>query len=177
MHNLHRFFMRCIFVVALSLSPASHAQSPIHNYMTNENIVGEGRFRHYIWDVYDARLYAPGGEWVANNPFALELTYLMSLKGKAIADQSIKEMRKQGFTDEIKLATWHNQMRSIFPDVSTGEVITGIFTEDGTSVFYFGLKEIGRIQDPEFSKVFFDIWLGSKTSEPELRKKLLGLEL
>ena len=42
------------------------------------------------------------------------------------------------------------------------------------AVFYKDNTEIGRIKDPAFSVAFFNIWLGDKTSAPELRRKLLG---
>jgi hypothetical protein len=36
-------------------------------------------------------------------------------------------------------------------------------------------KPIGNIDDAEFARAFFAIWLDPKTSEPSLRKQLLGL--
>ena len=107
-------------------------------------------------------------------PFALKLSYLREIEGKKIADRSIEEMRDQGIQDEVKLATWHSQMRNIFPDVDAGINLTGISTDKGEAVFYKDNLEIGRISDPQFSKAFFDIWLNEQTSAPDLRRKLLG---
>jgi hypothetical protein len=64
-------------------------------------------------------------------------------------------------------------MRKIFPDVDKGDSLTGIYTTSKESIFYLNDKEIGRIRDPGFGKVFFNIWLGKDTSEPALREKLL----
>jgi hypothetical protein len=33
---------------------------------------------------------------------------------------------------------------------------------------------VGVIRDAEFSRRFFNIWLGEKTSEPKLRAQLIG---
>ncbi|MFK8068441.1 MAG: chalcone isomerase family protein [Gammaproteobacteria bacterium] len=137
--------------------------------------VGEGRLKYLFWNVYDATLYTPKGIWQDEKPFALKLSYLLELEGEKIADRSIEEIRNQGFKNELILATWHNQMRKIFPDVDKGISITGIYTTQGESIFYRQNEEIGRIRDPEFGKAFFNIWLSEKTSEPELRKQLLGL--
>lgn len=137
--------------------------------------VGDGRLSYIIWDVYDAALFAPEGEWKKTQPYALQLSYLRDLKGKKIANRSIEEMRALGITDEMKLATWHAQMDKIFPDVKEGDVLTGIHTRSGNSVFYKNGKKIGQINDSEFSAAFFGIWLDEKTSAPELRKKLLGV--
>lgn len=157
----------------LGITP-SYAFEYIKTYVPAAKKVGEGRLTYLFWDVYDATLYAPEGAWQENEPFALQLSYLRTLEGKKIADRSIEEMRKQGFSDEVKLATWHTQMRNIFPDVDDGISLTGVYTKKGDAVFYLDNTEIGRVQDPEFSKAFFGIWLDEKTSDPDLRRKLLG---
>lgn len=137
--------------------------------------VGEGRMDFMVWDIYDAALFAPQGQWQDDQPYALQLTYLRNLSGVKIADRSVQEMRGVGYSDEVRLATWHTQMRGIFPDVDDGDVITGIYTEEGHTVFYREDIEIGRIKDPQFGRAFFSIWLDPKTSAPDLRERLLGL--
>lgn len=150
------------------------AMDHIRQYVPQAKKVGQARMSVMIWDLYDATLFAPEGRWSGEEPFALQLTYLRDLKGDKIADRSVEEMRKQGRANEVKLATWHTQMRRIFPDVSNGDVLSGIFTRDGQTIFYKGNDEIGRINDAEFSKQFFSIWLSPETSAPEVRTGLLG---
>jgi len=156
------------------ITPLSYAASQTKELVPNAEKVGQGLMRYMLWDVYDITLYAPNGKFDETKPFALELSYLMSLKGKKIADRSIEEIRAQRIHDEVTLATWHTQLRQIFPDVSNGTNLVGVYVPDGYSVFYEGDKEIGRIDGADFGKAFFDIWLGEKTSEPALRDKLLG---
>ena len=155
-------------------SSFSHGADHIFQHVPDAEIVGHGRMSVLFWDVYDATLFGPKGTWRKDKPFALKLDYLRELKGKKIADRSIEEMRGQGYSDEIKLAAWHEKMRKFFPDVDKGEVITGVYAASGEAIFYLGGNEIGRIKDPEFSRAFFNIWLDKKTSAPELRLKLLG---
>lgn len=157
----------------LGITPA-YALDHIEKFVPQAEKVGQGRLTYMFWDVYDAALYAPGGAWQEGRPFALQLSYLRELEGKKIADRSVEEMRNQGFNDEVKLATWHAQMKNIFPDVDKGIILTGVHTKTGEAVFYLDKTEIGRINDPEFSKAFFNIWLSEKTSAPDLRRKLLG---
>ena len=173
MRKLYLCSLAFIFCFA---SPTMASKTGLENLVPEAALVGEGRLNYMIWEVYDAALFAPKGQWDQDKPFALKLSYLRSLKGKAIADRSVEEMRKQGFSDEVKLATWHSQMREIFPDVDADVSITGIRTENGETVFYKNNEEIGRIRDLEFSKTFFNIWLSPKTSEPELRAQLLSLK-
>lgn len=159
----------------ISITPA-HALDHISDHINNPKPVGEGRLSVLMWDVYDATLYAPQGTWQQDKPFALKLSYLRDIEGKKIADRSIEEMRDQGENDEIKLAAWHTQMRRIFPNVTDQTSITGIYTMSGSTIFYANTQEIGRIQDPTFSRAFFNIWLSQDTSAPALRAKLLGTQ-
>lgn len=164
--------MACVLTM-LGITPVK-ATNHIRVSVPNAQKVGEGRLSYLLWDIYDATLYAPEGKWEANKPFALKLSYLRTLDGEKIADRSAEEMRNQGFTDEVKLAAWHEQMSKIFPDVDEGVSLTGVYTEDKSAVFYKDDVEIGRINDPEFSEAFFGIWLNEETTAPSLRQKLLG---
>ncbi len=164
-----------VMLGAFISAPTSYAMQSLRDNVPNAQKVGEGRLTYLMWDIYDASLYAPQGEWKKSAPFAIHLSYLRDITGKKIADRSIVEIRNQGIDDEVTLASWHSQMRNIFPDVDKGVSLTGVYAANGDSVFYQNDKEIGRITDPEFSKAFFNIWLDEKTSSPDLRQKLLGL--
>ena len=164
-----------IALLFLAIAPVTtKAEGRIQEYMNGFQPVGTGRMSVMMMDIYDATLFAADGKWKSDEPLALQLTYHRDIKGSKIADRSIVEMRKIGINDEIKLADWHNQMRKIFPDVSQGTTLTGVLDAKGDSIFFHDNKEIGRINDQEFGKAFFGIWLNEKTSEPQLRQKLLG---
>lgn len=159
----------------IGIAPAAaHGRDYIQTYVPNPQMVGKGRLSVMFWDVYDAALFAPDGRWQEKQPFALTLSYLRDIEGRKIADRSAEEIRRLGFDDEVKLATWHNQMRRIFPDVEEDTTLTGIYTPSGETIFYHEDKEAGRISDPEFGRYFFNIWLSDETSAPDLRAKLLG---
>ena len=165
------------FLLALILifaAPAYASDALIDANLKQAEPVGSAHYKYLFLDIYDATLYAPNSEWSFSAPFALELKYLRSLSGKKIADRSAKEIRQQGFNNEVRLADWHTQMTSIFPDVRQGTTLTGIYKPNSETVFYKGQETIGRIQDPDFGKWFFGIWLSENTSDPEFRKALLG---
>ncbi|MTH98123.1 hypothetical protein E1297_19175 [Roseibium sp. RKSG952] len=143
-------------------------------YVPSAELVGEGRMTFLGFRVFDARLFAPDGSYSTSRPFALTLTYLRNFKGEAIAEESAKQMRKQGMPTGAKLDGWTRQMRAIFPDVRRGQSITGIRTSQGTTKFYIDSRGIGSIKDPEFTRRFFAIWLGQNTLNPRLRAKLVG---
>jgi len=58
--------------------------------------------------------------------------------------------------------------------VRKGDRITGVNLPPGIVRFYFNGQPIGEIDDPEFTRAFFGIWLDPRTSRPEFRKRLLG---
>lgn len=159
----------------LIYSQPALAEEVIKQYIPDAKIVGEGRLTFLIWDAYDATLYAPGGQWQTEKPFALSLHYLLKINGEDIADRSVKEMRGQGFNDDAVLATWHKQMKAIFPNVDKDTVLTAVFMPGKHTEFFENGRHIGTVKGDDFLHRFSDIWLSEKTSEPALRKKLLGL--
>ena len=170
---MHKVLRMTALLAMLYITPAFAAER-IETYIPEAKPVGAGRLSVFLMDVYDATLIAREGKWQPGEPLALQLTYLRHFKGNKIADRSAQEMRNIGITDEVKLATWHAQMRRIFPDVDEGVTLTGIMIANGESIFLRNGKEIGRIKDPDFGTAFFGIWLNEKTSAPSLRQKLLG---
>ncbi|GGB35289.1 hypothetical protein GCM10011316_04280 [Roseibium aquae] len=137
-------------------------------------LVGEGRLRILGFRVFDAKLYAPNGRYDPKSAFALQLTYLRDFPGDAIARETIKEIQRQGFRNQANLDRWGDQLTKILPNVKSGQSITGVRTADGGTLFYFGDRLIGRIDESEFTERFFSIWLGNNTRNPELRARLVG---
>ena len=135
---------------------------------------GSAVMRFFGLKVYDVRLWTQMKPFTYADPFVVELVYDISLKGKDIADRSVKEMRAQGIGDEMKLKRWGEEMARIFPDIKQGDTLIGVSLPGKEARFYNRDKLIATVPDPEFAKAFFDIWLSEKTSEPKLRVKLLG---
>jgi hypothetical protein len=170
MHRRH--FLLRLTAAACAFSAPALANPPKH--MADAKKVGAGRMTYLTLPVFDATLYAPGGVYAPGKPFALKLSYLRPLKGKDIARNSVEQMRRQGGHSDVQLSRWGQAMAGIFPDVSKGSSLTGVREADGSTAFYRGDTRIGQIDDPAFGSAFFDIWLGEKTSQPALRRQLLG---
>lgn len=134
------------------------------------NKQGAGEFRRFGFLVYEAQLWV--GADPSTPPLALQLTYKREIPGKAIVDASVSEMRELG-ADEGALEKWRSTMARIFPDVRPGDRITGIY-HDGAATFLYNDRMIGRVEDADFARLFFGIWLDPRTSAPRLRDQLLG---
>ena len=162
----------CLLSFELVAAPIANIINP--NLTNQRNLVGEIKFSVWLWDIYAAKLYAPNKKLNRNKPFLLKLNYLRDFSGKDIAMRSAEEMTKQGAAKEKTIEKWQKKMADIFPDVLEGDWIDGFRDKKGYSHFFHNKKYIGSVKDKQFTKSFFDIWLGEKTSQPALRRKLLG---
>ncbi len=138
------------------------------------------RLRVWGFEVYDARLWTPRGfrySQAMQQSFALELQYLRKLEGSAIASRSIDEMRRVGSFTDAQAQAWLAAMREVFPNVSTGDRITGVNLPGEGAEFWVNGQRVGIIKDVNFARLFFGIWLDERTSEPKMRAQLLqGLQ-
>ena len=124
--------------------------------------------------MFDAQLFAPSGRWSRQAPFALSLSYLRKIDSNKIVEQTINEIRDQGYSNETKLDAWFTRIAAIFPDVNKNTTITGVFNAQKETLFFFNGEFIGSVKDPEFGEKFFNIWLGDQSSRPKLRNQLTG---
>ena len=139
--------------------------------------VGAARLRVFTFNVYDAALWvAPGFSTsrYAQSAFGLQLSYLRSLEGRAIAERSLVEMRRGATLTPAQEQRWLAAMEQSFPDVKAGDRITGLHQPGVGARFWFNGAVRGTVADPEFSRLFFGIWLAETTSEPRLRTSLLA---
>lgn len=140
------------------------------------HLAGEARLTWFGLHVYDARLFVPAGFDPLDacaQPFALELTYARALDGEAIAAKSRDEIARLGFGDAAVRERWFEQMRRIFPDVQRGRRIAGVNLPARGVRFFVDGREAGRIDDPQFARAFFAIWLDPRTRYPDMRDQLL----
>ena len=167
--------IKLLLLSVIFIAPFFGAQASILKHIPDAKLVGKGSTDFFFWTLYDAKLYAPKGQWQENQPFALSLTYDIEASGEEIAATSIDEIKRMGFNNQAILETWYDEMVRVFPNVKPGDTITGINLKNNV-VFTFNGKPIGTIHDQEFADNFFAIWLGEETRKPDLREKLLGDE-
>ena len=139
--------------------------------------IGTGRLTVWGFQVYDARLWARPDFRAASfdrAPLALELSYLRAFKAEDVAERSIKEMRRSKPVSDAQAARWTAEMLRVIPDVRTGDRVMGVHQPGVGAAFWVNGKNTGEIQDAEFARLFFGIWLSPNTSEPKLREALLA---
>ena len=156
---------------------------------------GSGQFRWFGLRIYDASLWSAAGEASdrsqasAGSPtapdkssqpvdfkgfFALQLRYHRNFEGSAIAQRSLEEIERLGLGSSAQRQAWRAAMGRLFPDVKEGERLTGLHLPGRGARFFQNERLLGDIDDPEFARAFFSIWLSPATREPALRQALLG---
>jgi Chalcone isomerase-like len=167
-------------LAALTCAPRAWATpmpAEVASELAASRLHGAGRMTWFGMSVYDARLWAFDRFSAAQferEPLALELQYARALQGKQIAERSLVEMQRFGPISEADAARWLASMTQLFPDVSTGDRLTGVHRPGEATRFYFNGKLRGEVRETDFARRFFGIWLSPQTSEPKLRLALLG---
>ena len=137
---------------------------------------GSGEFRFFGFHIYDARLWITGSRFDPAGRFALGLRYARDFAGERIAKQSDEEIARLGIGTEELRARWLEAMKKLFPDVKAGTELTGVHEPGRGARFFRDGVAIGGIDDPEFARAFFAIWLDPRTRAGDLRRRLLGAE-
>ena len=137
-------------------------------------LLGSGRMTWFGLQLYDVALWTPARRFDPEQPFALALRYLRGFKGERIAERSVVEIERLGLGNPARRAHWGEAMKAIFPDVQPGDTLTGVYLPGKGAQFFHRDLAIGTIDDPEFARAFFAIWLDERTREPKLRARLIG---
>jgi hypothetical protein len=131
--------------------------------------------RWFGFRLYQASLWAPDGRWQAAQPYALELRYVARHSlGASGAGQhrgdAAPGQRRRCPPGALESSSWSESFRMC----ASGEVIHGLHLPQRGAEFYHQGRLTGRIEDVEFARAFFAIWLDPRTREPGLRASLLG---
>ena len=167
-------------LVFATTTPAPTAgQRPALAALRQPILRGEARLRFFGFPVYRARLWTEpdfNAQAFASHPLVLELNYERSLKGDAIAERSLVEMRRGQTLSPEQEAQWLAAMRRTFPDVNEGDNLKGLYLPGQASYFELNGQARAPVRDAAFGPVFFGIWLADHSSEPAMRRQLLGLD-
>ena len=135
---------------------------------------GQGLLRFFGLKVYQATPFSEykSGE-IFNSKFFLRITYFRNFKGKDIAKVSLKEMHRLNLIAKDKESVWLAWMEENFPDIKKNDVLTGLYKPEEGIALYHNENVVATLNDKDFARSFFLIWLHENTSEPKLRQELL----
>jgi Chalcone isomerase-like len=140
-------------------------------------LMGSGALRFFGFKAYDAHLWlgaASTNPLLSKTTFALEIDYTTSIKADEIVNVSLVEMGRLRSLSEAQIKAWTADLKKAFPDVKSGDKLTGVYLPKMGTRFFFNSRLTSEINDPDFDDAFFAIWLDAKAKRPDLRRNLLG---
>jgi Chalcone isomerase-like len=144
---------------------------------TGWSLMGSGVLRFFGFKAYDAHLWlgAPSANpLLSKTAFALEIDYATSIKADEIVNVSLVEMGRLRSLSDAQVKAWTTDLKKAFPDVKSGDKLTGVYLPKQGTRFFFNSRLTSEINDPDFGDAFFAIWLDAKAKRPDLRRALLG---
>lgn len=164
--------LACLQSFAIAAGAADAVPTEARNLVPNARLQGSGEMRYLGLPIYEGRYWSAERGYSTARPFALELRYHRSLSGARIAGRSVDEIGKLGYGSSAERARWGELMTQLFPDVRSGDRLTGVNVPGQGARFFRNGEPIGAITDPAFAQAFFGIWFDPKTSRPEFRRQL-----
>jgi len=141
--------------------------------------LGEGEMSFLFWTLYHAELYVDELPYQQDDyPKLLKIEYFKNINKDDLLNATKEQWQHIGINESL-ITDWLAQLKNIWPDIYEGDQLIIYVNGEGQSIFYSDIsdvstQELGVINDQYFGPAFLDIWLSEKTSEPELRVKLLG---
>ena len=140
------------------------------------SLLGETTFSIFFWDLYKSKLMTTSGQYPINllhDSLLFHIRYLADISRKDLIKRTVEQWQHLGF-EQTDYQHYLADLNRLWPDIKAGDSLA-LFVRQNHSSFYFNNKFLGDINDPRFGQVFIDIWLSEQTSQPELRRALLGI--
>ena len=171
--------VRSATIAAACLSATMAAADPrppeLIGLIDAERPIGSVDVSLLFFDLYRANMWTPGDrpfDWSA--PFALSLTYERSFSAEDLASSSIDEIARIARADEASFAALEAPLKACFADVDEGDRITGVSLSPDQGRFFVNARKSCDIVYPDFSRLFFGIWMDPRSRDPEAAEILRG---
>ena len=153
-----------------TVSPSYASNDPTQQFKK----IGQGEMSWLFFDLYHASLYSKNGAYRDQGyPQALKIMYKRDIYSDDLVAVTEKEWLKLGFEPAL-YQEWLPVLLTMWPDIKDGDELVFLVQADGRGYFYHNNLALGGIDSDEFSSAFLAIWLSENTSEPGLRRKLIG---
>lgn len=163
------------FALTLAALPAWASPAEVERALPGAQKVGEASYHLLVIHLFDAELFAEGGAFSWERPFALTLTYERSARQSTLINRSISEMGQRGAGNTRALAPLRAQLERCLPNIARGDRVTGVSTGRDTARFYYNGAQRCDVTWPNFRRHFFGIWLAGRDGRAaELSAQLRG---
>jgi hypothetical protein len=134
--------------------------------------LGSGSLNFLFRPVYEATLHVTNDsfDFPSVAPFRLEIHYRMDIRGAWLLRETLKQWQAQ----QVQASpTWINQLEAALPDVNKGDRLTLLATEKQAQLMHNDTL-LASFHDTALVEAFAGIWLAVNTTQPDLRRQLLG---
>lgn len=173
MYKILHVVMVILALLTATTSVASDKPGELETLLNASEPYGSGSLTEFFFPIYDAQLWTDASQWSYDAPFALTVTYGMSISKQDLTDSTLKEIFRQHEPAEAVMQAYAALLEKAYADVKEGDRITAFHNTSGGIEFFLNGKKTLHSDDSSFARHFFDIWLSEKTSKPNLRKQLL----
>lgn len=137
---------------------------------------GKASLSRFLFHIYDVELWTDAAQWSYQSPFALNVTYDISLSAAELTERTLEETQRITPLSPEQKKHYTSYLNRAYRSVKSGDRITAVFFPPNTITFFVNGAETEVVKDTVFAQAFFGIWLSEHTSEPSLRAGLLGLD-
>lgn len=166
-------FLPAMLVVIVGLAVSLHSWAGAWQQWQQ---VGKTTLTWGVWDIYDAQLRTPSGDYDSSDPYAADMAliidYRRNISKKRLLEATDKQWQHLQVTPYNR-TRWIRQLELLWPTVQKGDRLVFMRTRSGGE-FYFGNQLLGRVNDPALARSFLAIWLSKDTAYPKLRRQLIG---
>lgn len=136
--------------------------------------IGQADYQYWLWDIYNASLYASAPKWDVNKPFALKINYLRAFSSKSLTDKTLELMIRQAPNlASSKLNKWRGFFNKTYPDIESGDMLIAYYDGKGNTLFFGNNnRQLGKIYGRLFSQLFFNIWLADDSTYADEAEQL-----
>jgi hypothetical protein len=184
--------IRLFIITSCMIAPVAHSQtlnhslSPIEQAFSGNPPLGKGDLYSFVFKLYDIALWADSAECATgfSCPMALETVQNLGASREKLLSKTLEkiiychpELSKE------RIALYKKRLETLYPEcVNAGDTIQVLLKpEENLISFYHKGKEEkaytlkGSVNDGEFGRHFFEIWLHPHGPYGDLRAQLLGL--
>ncbi|WP_286235171.1 chalcone isomerase family protein [Thalassotalea sediminis] len=161
----------CLLTLMMTAQAKMLAVDKVKSDLTQ---VGKATFSFLFWDIYHSKLYTNSGTYSEkeNQTLLLEIQYLKDIARDDLLEKTVEQWQYLGFSIE-QYGKYLDTLRVLWPNIEAGDSLS-LLDDNQSSHFYFNGELLGTIEDTKFAEIFLAIWLSEKTSQPLLRKRLIG---
>jgi hypothetical protein len=146
----------------------------IKKYFGNQQPMGQGSVTKLLFTIYQLALWAENNKYDYTNRLAFHAWQEVEVTQQKLKEETLKKIYAYYHVSSEKLAKYESYLSKVYPaKIKPNETWTVVYNPNQSIDFYFNDNLYGRVEDMEFAKQYFEIWMNPNGDFQDLREKLL----